>query len=173
MTEETYTTKDVLFSENQRFRLLWVKIVIGIAAIGAAGPMLYHLFSGQISSVPLHALVNTIVPVVLIVAIVFLFNLLELRIRVVPTAVLYKFHPIQRKWHQINADAIISCKQVTYHPLREYGGWGIRYSSKKGSAYNVSGNKGVRIEKKNGQKIMLGSQQSEALDKAVKQIISG
>jgi hypothetical protein len=170
--EKTYTTKDVLFSENQRFRLLWVKILIGIAGIGAISPVLFQLISGHFRDIPFPTLVNSLVPVVLIAAIVFFFTLLELRIRVVPSAILYKFHPIQRKWHQIDADAIISCEQVTYRPLRDYHGWGIRYSAEKGSAYTVSGNKGIRIEKKNGQKIMLGSQQSEALCKAVKQFIS-
>jgi hypothetical protein len=44
-----------------------------------------------------------------------------------------------------------------YSPLAEYGGWGIRYS-RNGRAYNVRGNKGIQISKKNGKRILLGTQ---------------
>jgi len=171
MTEETYTSKDVLFSENQQFRLLWVKITIGIAAIGTISPIVYQLFTGRLRHIPHSAFVNSIIPVVIIVALILLFSFLELRVRVVPTAVLYRFHPFQRKWHQIDAEYIVSCEHITFRPLRDYGGWGIRYSSSKGSAYTVSGNKGVLITKKSGKKILLGSRQGDALEQSIRQIM--
>lgn len=54
------------------------------------------------------------------------------------------------------------CEAVTYHPIREFGGWGIRY--RKGEvAYTVSGNKGVRLHLKNGKRILIGSLKPERL----------
>ena len=44
---------------------------------------------------------------------------------------------------------------------------GIRYGF-KGKAYNVSGNKGVKIFLKNGTNIMFGSQKHKELSKALK-----
>jgi hypothetical protein len=55
---------------------------------------------------------------------------------------------------------------ITYSPLRDYGGWGIRYGS-KGKAYNVSGNRGVRLELSNGKRLLFGSQRPEELSEAV------
>jgi hypothetical protein len=37
------------------------------------------------------------------------------------------------------------CEVRTYRPIREYGGWGIRYG-RNGKAYNVSGDRGVQLE---------------------------
>ena len=64
-------------------------------------------------------------------------------------------------------DEIESFKAMEYSPLKEYGGWGIRYGF-KGKAYNVSGNKGVKIFLKNGSNIMFGSQKHQELAKALK-----
>ena len=58
---------------------------------------------------------------------------------------------------------------MQYKPLAEYGGWGIKYGF-KGKAYNVSGNKGVKIFLKNGLNIMFGSQKYNDLAKALKQV---
>ena len=60
-----------------------------------------------------------------------------------------------------------SFKIITYRPLREYGGWGIRYGGKKGWAYNVSGNRGVLLELKNFSRILIGSQKPEELYQAI------
>jgi len=58
-------------------------------------------------------------------------------------------------------------KALEYSPLKEYGGWGIKYGF-KGKAYNVSGNKGVKIFLNNGTNIMFGSQKHLELAKALK-----
>jgi hypothetical protein len=63
----------------------------------------------------------------------------------------------------------------TYKPIREFGGWGIRYGW-NGKAYNVSGNRGVQLVLTNEKKILIGSQKPEelavALDSARRQVVS-
>jgi hypothetical protein len=54
----------------------------------------------------------------------------------------------------------------TYRPIRDYGGWGIRYG-RGGKAYNVSGNRGVMLELSDGQKLLIGSQRPEELANAI------
>lgn len=49
-----------------------------------------------------------------------------------------------------------------YAPIREYGGWGLRYG-KKGKAYNTKGNMGLQLEMKNGKKLLIGTQKPEEL----------
>jgi hypothetical protein len=63
-------------------------------------------------------------------------------------------------------EAIQTYEAKTYRPLREYGGWGIRYGA-AGKAYNVSGNLGVQLSLLSGRKIMLGSQKPEELVLAI------
>jgi hypothetical protein len=55
----------------------------------------------------------------------------------------------------------------TYRPIREYGGWGIRWS-RAGMAYNARGDRGVQLELKDGRRVLIGSQEPERLLAAVR-----
>ncbi len=57
-------------------------------------------------------------------------------------------------------------KYAGYRPILEYGGWGIRYGL-RGRAYNVSGNRGLRVELTNGKHILFGSAKPEELKLAL------
>lgn len=46
----------------------------------------------------------------------------------------------------------------TYAPLREYGGWGIRFGRHGKRAYNVRGDRGVDVILLTGERILIGSQ---------------
>lgn len=55
---------------------------------------------------------------------------------------------------------------LEYRPLREFGGWGLRYGP-SGRAYSMSGSEGVRLVLDDGSQITLGSQNAEALASAI------
>ena len=55
---------------------------------------------------------------------------------------------------------------LEYRPLREFGGWGLRYGP-SGRAYSMSGSEGVRLVLDDGSQITLGSQNAEALAGAI------
>jgi hypothetical protein len=56
----------------------------------------------------------------------------------------------------------------TYSPIKEFGGWGIRYG-KGGKAYNVSGNRGVQLELYDGKRFLIGSGRAEELARAIEE----
>ncbi len=64
------------------------------------------------------------------------------------------------------------CYARRYSPLREYGGWGIRYGW-SGWAYNLRGHEGVQLVFQNGGKLLLGSQQPQELEAAIRSIMKG
>jgi hypothetical protein len=76
------------------------------------------------------------------------------------------FFPFHRTWRRIAFTEMKQCEVRTYRPVREYGGWGIRYGG-KGKAYNVSGDRGVQIELLNGKRLLIGSQRAEELWRAI------
>ena len=82
------------------------------------------------------------------------------------------FYPFHLKWRSIIVDDIVSFEMVTYRPFRDYGGWGIRRGRKGVWAYTMSGNRGIRIEKKDGKKLLFGSQQPNTFADAVRTIIN-
>ncbi len=64
---------------------------------------------------------------------------------------------------------IDNCVAREYRPIREYGGWGIRFGFGHGMAYNVYGNGGVQLELKGGKRLLIGSQRSDQLADVINQ----
>jgi hypothetical protein len=79
-----------------------------------------------------------------------------------------KFFPFHLSFRHFSFSDILSAEAVRYRPLRDYGGWGIRYG-RNGKAYNISGNKGLMIEFRNGKRLMLGSREPEVLKMSIEQ----
>ena len=68
---------------------------------------------------------------------------------------------------------IATYKAQRYRPLRDFGGWGIRFGP-SGGAYTVSGNQGVQLVFKNGKRLLIGSQYPDRLVEAIdRHITSG
>ena len=144
-----------LFEEKQKFTQWWLWVILLSFPIISVGPFddneinVYYVLIG--------------------LAIPLLFYLFELRIKVNEDGLHYQFSPFHLKFYVIKMDEIESFKAIEYSPLKEYGGWGIKYGF-KGKAYNVSGNKGVKIFLKNGSNIMFGSQKHKDFEQALKKI---
>jgi len=66
---------------------------------------------------------------------------------------------------------IKSAQAVTYDPVRDYGGYGIR-STRHGTAYIAGGNRGVRLELAKGGTVLVGSTRPDELASAINQRIS-
>ena len=66
----------------------------------------------------------------------------------------------------IRFEEIASAEAVTYRPLREYGGWGLRFS-RRGRAYSASGNRGVQLVLTDGRRVLIGSHRADELEAAI------
>ena len=144
-----------LFEENQKFTQWWLWVILLSFPIMSVGTFdeneinVYHVLIG--------------------LAIPLLFYLIELRIKVNEDGLHYQFFPFHIKSHTIKLEDIEKFKAIEYSPLKEYGGWGIKYGF-KGKAYNVSGNLGVKVHLTNGRNILFGSQKHNELAKVLKSI---
>lgn len=74
--------------------------------------------------------------------------------------------PLYRR--RVPLDDIGSAEAVTYSPLAEYGGWGIRGWGRN-VALNARGRRGVRLALRGGRTLLVGSQRPEALAAALNQ----
>jgi hypothetical protein len=66
----------------------------------------------------------------------------------------------------IKKSDILKAEDIKYNPLLDWGGWGIKINF-KGIAYNMYGNRGVKLTMKSGRIILLGSQKSYLLYDAI------
>lgn len=95
---------------------------------------------------------------------------LKLTIEVRRDGLFVQLFPIHlRKPKRIPLERMTVCEAVRYRPIRDYGGWGIRYS-RLGNAYNLRGDRGVRISFADRKPLLIGSQRPEELAAAIKAI---
>lgn len=67
---------------------------------------------------------------------------------------------------QIPFTDIAQVESITYRPIPDYGGWGIRgWGSRR--ALTVSGNRGVQLTLRDGNRLLLGSQRADELTQAL------
>jgi hypothetical protein len=75
---------------------------------------------------------------ILMGATLFFFTLvLRLETEVAPGLWVYRFIPFHLQSRRISCSTIVEHKAIVYHPLHDFGGWGIRYG-RLGIAYTVS-----------------------------------
>jgi len=166
---------DVSFREVQQFRQRWIWFLLIPVSLLIIIPFAYGMFKQLIMGQqwgcrPLPDAALLIVgPLFISLGVVILYILyaLKLETEVRSDGLYLRFYPLTSK--TINFAEIVSCEARTYHPIREYGGWGIRCGWKGGKAYNVSGNRGVQLEFRNGKKFLIGSQRPEELAQAIKE----
>lgn len=83
----------------------------------------------------------------------------------------YRYYPFHLRFHRIGVEEIEEVEARTYHPILEYGGWGIRYG-RKGKAYNVSGKRGVQLRLRDGRRVLFGSQRAEELASVLREVMA-
>jgi hypothetical protein len=158
----------VSFQEIQRFRQpsLWgllgtlAFVVIGVMACGLLVQLILGRPWGK-NPVPDGVLVLIAGFAILTVAgVVWLMYAAHFITEVRSSGLYVKFYPFHRSFQQIDLNNVINIEVVTYRPLRDYGGYGIRYGI-GGKAYNVYGNRGVKLTYREGKTLMIGSQRPE------------
>lgn len=68
---------------------------------------------------------------------------------------------------RIALDDVESMEPVTYSPLREFGGWGLRGSSRK-RAWTARGNRALVLTLRNGNRVYLGSDDPVKLENRIR-----
>ncbi|MCX7879083.1 MAG: hypothetical protein N2517_00270 [Ignavibacteria bacterium] len=94
------------------------------------------------------------------VFIIFLFLSIKLELRINSEGIHFRLFPFHKKFRKISFSEIKSFTVRTFHPILEYGGWGIRYSVRRnGVAYTISGRNGLQIELNSLKRLMIGIKQ--------------
>ncbi|MGE5356069.1 MAG: hypothetical protein ACM3PT_07495 [Deltaproteobacteria bacterium] len=156
--------KEVLYSEVQRFTQFWIWIPIfavnGFVMFGVYKQMvlgelfLENSFSNR----------GLLLFFVFMVLFMVFFIFMKLETIVSRDGIFVRFFPIHLKYRFFKWDDVDKAYIRKYNAIFEYGGWGIKYSlGGKGKAYNVSGNMGLQIEFKNGEKILIGTKNPDKL----------
>ena len=151
------------FSEEQRFTQPWLWACVVLGAVAALVAVAVVLFDSADN--------GTGWPMAIILALVgigipLLFVLARLRVDVLADRIEIRYRPFVAR--TILLDDVVAAESVTYHPLREYGGWGIKGWSRRKIAYNVRGDRGALITLADGRTVLIGSQRPDELAAAIR-----
>ena len=148
------------FKETQRFTQWWLWLIL----IGTWGSMIYAFVQE-----PPKTSAPYLVTGFIAFGLPILFWQMRLITRLTDEGIYVRFIPFHLKEQFYPWDSIESAQVRTYSPLREYGGWGIKYGfNGQGKVYNVSGNQGLQLIFKSGEKLLIGTQKPDEIQAAVR-----
>jgi hypothetical protein len=153
----------MVFREEQRFTQRWLWALVVVATVAAwVGLVAAVVDPGDDGSswvvVVAAALVGVGLPV--------LFGLACLTTEVWPDRVVIRYRPFTTR--TIVLSEVTRVDSVSYDPVREYGGWGIKGWTQRKVAYNVSGNRGALLRLADGRTVLIGSPRADELAAAVR-----
>ena len=168
----------VTFREVQKFRQLWLRMILMSVALGLIVVFGYGMITQLVlghtwGNRPLSDTALSIVGPLMIlmgIGLVWLLYAIRLQTEVREDGVYIHFYPLARQ--TIPFGEIAGCEVRTYRPIREYGGWGVRYG-RSGKVYNIEGNRGVQLKLSNGKGLLIGSQHPEELARAIQDGMKG
>ena len=163
----------VSFRETQGFRQWWLWALMLLASIGTIAVFGYGIYVQLIEGTPwgdnpmsdTALLVTGLVTTILMVGLATLILSARLITEVRSDGVYVRFFPIG--WKAFPYGTIASYQTRSYHPIRDYGGWGIRWG-REGKAYIAGGNEGLQLLLNDGKKVLIGSQRVQELEAAVR-----
>jgi hypothetical protein len=163
------------FFESQHFRQRWIWVLLIAVMLPVLGLFGYGLYQQVVLGRPFGdeplsnaALIAIIAANVLVLlGTIALMWYAHLDVAVRDRELVIRFVPFHLRPRRIALDEIAEAQARRYRPIAEYGGWGIRYGF-KGMAYNVSGDEGVQLTLRNGKRILIGSQRSGELERAIR-----
>jgi len=169
MLQET----EIIYREEQKFGL-WLRWLVYLSmgfSVVISVFALTKLPAADSPQVRRQIVLGMTVGIGVPIAITALFLLLKLQTEVRTDGIYVRFFPFHINFKQFARENLSDCYARQYKPIREYGGWGIRYSIRNGKAYNVSGDKGVQLVFNTGKKLLIGSQNPEQLEAAIRSIM--
>lgn len=160
---------EILFTEKQRFNQWWVwLILLGINGLFLFGVFKQVIIGEEFGDNPMNN-AGLLITAGIIILFTILFMNFRLETKIDKDGIYVRFSPFHAKFKQYTWDSITKSFVRQYSPIAEYGGWGVRYGS-LGNAYNVSGNKGLQLEFKDNQKLLIGTNKPEKLTEALPKI---
>lgn len=164
--------ENVIYREIQRPRQWWyILIIIFLVCTTWYGAVRQLIFEKPFGTNPAS---DTGMLIILVLAgVLFPIFLISLKMEtfVKKDGIYVRFFPLHLKPKRFSFEDIKTQEAIYYKPIREYGGWGIRWG-RNGKAYSISGNLGLQLTFKNGKKLLIGSQNPKELERVMNNNVS-
>lgn len=145
-----------MFYEKQKFNQWWIWTMLLITILAIA----YGILTGKADPTERYGLLISITVVSIISALLYFTNL---ETRIDEHGITLRFFPFQRIYYYVKWEEIAIAQIRKYKAIREFGGWGIRFSFAGGKAYTIKGNQGLQLQLKSGKKFLIGTQEAKSM----------
>ena len=92
-----------------------------------------------------HEDARAIVAITLSVPLLITLIFMRLDVRVNHKEIRIAFGPVHVVRRSISHTQLASAEPVTFRPVRDFGGWGVRFMGRKGTAWTLKGNGAVKL----------------------------
>jgi len=164
-------TNEILFTERQKFKQWWLWLLL----LGINGLLLFGVFKQviggqQFGDKPMSN-AGLLATTGLMILLTLLFVNFRLDTNIKKDGIYVRFFPVHLKFKHYSWDTLTKSFVRQYSPLIEYGGWGLRLGLfGKGTAFNVSGDKGLQLEFTNNKKLLIGTNKPDELTETLNKI---
>ena len=168
------------FKEEQKFTQPWLWILLVVALSSMLIPTIVSLYVQMVLGKPYGdnpssnetLLIMFFVVTIISVAVMVLFQRVRLITEIRSDGIFVRYPPFFFKAKVYTRNIIAEFEVRQYKPIKEFGGWGIKYGmGKHGKAYNVKGNQGLQLVFKNGRKLLIGTQRNDAILRAMNKMM--
>ena len=162
-----------IFTETQRPRQSWLFLVIALLALIGWGVFIQQIVRGKpVGDNPMPDWGAWLMAALLGVVLPLFLLWFRMETTVYPDRVEVRMTPFVHR--VFGPSEIAGAAARTYRPMREFGGWGVRWGLRglsKNRAYNASGDQGVQLVLTNGNRILIGTQRPQELEAAIVSIL--
>jgi hypothetical protein len=164
-------SNEILFSESQKFKKWWLLfMLLGLNGLFIFGVFKQVIGGEQFGDKPMSN-VGLLIATGLTLMVTLLFLNFRLDTMIKNDGIYVRFFPFHLTFKHYNWDSLTKSFFRQYSPISEYGGWGWRLGLfGKGTAFNVSGNKGLQLEFNNHKKLLIGTNRPEELIETLSKI---
>jgi len=163
---------EVLFTERQRlFKQWWLLLIL----LCINGLFLFGVFKQVIDGQQIGDKPMSNVELLLATGLIIVFTIVFLNARldtiIKKDGIYVRFFPFHLKFKYYAWEKLTKSYIRQYSPLVEYGGWGLRFGLfGKGTAFNVSGNRGLQLEFTDNKKLLIGTKKPDELAETLSNI---
>jgi len=153
--------KDSSFNEVQKFDhplLLGGFLLLGLYLMKGLMDVFYRADATQ------SEIVEQVISFSIFSIVVIFFLILKLKTKIDSHGVSIQFFPFHSKYVLYKWEDIKSLDVNKYKPLREYGGWGVRFGKKNAKAFSTRGNVALHLIFKKGGNRLIGTQKEKEMN---------
>ena len=141
--------------EKQRYTQWWIYAILIVLAVFIF--LLHFVWKKDEWFHP-----NFMTAEIILVVVALLIQFIFLETVVDEKGIRFRFFPFI-KWRQFTWDEIATVEVKKYMPIKEFGGWGIRYNFNYW-CYTVKGRNGLLIKLTDGKQFLVGTQKPEKVN---------